>query len=103
MKTRPNCGKCGKGMTPENSTAAPEYFLCDDCAVAVGLMPRRAQQAVAEIPAEASDADKWALRLISMSSLRDFRDGDEWGRWCRSVSGAGLAKDDKKLAWLERE
>lgn len=61
------------------------------------------KQAIAEIPPEAADADKWALRLISMSSSRDFRDGDEWGKWCRSVAGAGLAKDDKKLAWLERE
>ena len=34
-------------MTPANSTAAPEYFLCDDCAVTVGLMPRRSQQAEA--------------------------------------------------------
>lgn len=41
MSDYPNCGKCGKQMTPENSTAAPEYFLCDDCAIAVGLMPRR--------------------------------------------------------------
>lgn len=38
---RPHCGKCGKTMTPENSTAAPEYFLCDGCAVEVGLKPRR--------------------------------------------------------------
>lgn len=61
------------------------------------------KQSIAEIPPEAADADKWALRLISMSSSRDFRDGEEWGKWCRSVAGAGLAKDDKKLAWLERE
>lgn len=27
-------------MTPENSTAAPECFLCDECAVKMGFIPR---------------------------------------------------------------
>lgn len=27
------CGVCSKKMTPQNSTLAPEYFLCDECAV----------------------------------------------------------------------
>src|SRR5215510_6311853 len=46
----------------------------------VGLCPKggsgrwyRGVPARQEIPKEAADADKWALRLISMSSLRDFR------------------------------
>lgn len=36
----PTCGKCRKVMTPENSTACPEYFLCDDCAKEHGFEPR---------------------------------------------------------------
>jgi hypothetical protein len=31
MDQEPQC-KCGKVMTRQNSTIAPEYFLCDDCA-----------------------------------------------------------------------
>lgn len=100
---KPNCGKCGKTMTPQNSTAAPEYFLCDDCAVAVGLMPRRSQQAIAEVPPELADADKWALRLISFSRPEDFGNDHEWAVWCRACAGAGLAKDDKQLERLERK
>lgn len=59
------------------------------------------KQAIAEVPPEAANADKWALRLISMSQRNDFKDDYEWAKWCRSVAGAGLAEDDKKLEWLE--
>jgi hypothetical protein len=31
MDQEPQC-RCGKVMTRQNSTVAPEYFLCDDCA-----------------------------------------------------------------------
>lgn len=32
MNDKPKCGLCGVTMTPENSSSAPEYFLCDVCA-----------------------------------------------------------------------
>ena len=35
----PMCGTCGKTMTPENSTYAPEWFLCDECAVENHIKP----------------------------------------------------------------
>lgn len=38
---RPLCGACKKVMTPANSTAAPEMFLCDDCAKLHGYEPRK--------------------------------------------------------------
>jgi len=69
MSDHPHCGKCGKQMTPENSTAAPEYFLCDDCAVAVGLMPRRPLHTNMKITK--SQWQQWAANFADQE-LNDF-------------------------------
>lgn len=43
---KPTCGACKKTMTPENSTVAPEMFLCDECAKLHGYAPRRSWRSI---------------------------------------------------------
>ena len=83
------------GNAPHGGT--PELFDILKDLVAV-------RQQIAKVPASvvAKDCKSWALRLISMSQRSDFPDDGEWGKWCRSVAGAGLAQDDNRLERLKQ-
>lgn len=62
------------------------------------------RQTIAEVPPGLEWTRLAALRLISMSSEREFPAGeDTWGKWCRSVAGAGLGQDAGRLEWLAKD
>jgi len=75
--TRPTCGNCGKTMTPENSTAAPEYFLCDQCAPAHGFKRTAIPIAVLFYDPEAPEDCEMSVRVEQiavgfLATLTDF-------------------------------
>jgi hypothetical protein len=61
------------------------------------------KQTIAEVPPGLEWCRLSALRLISISDVMNFRDGETWGKWCRSVAGAGLSQDPDRLKWLATE
>jgi hypothetical protein len=61
------------------------------------------RQQTAEIPPGLEWCKISALRLISLSGPEDFDKYATWGKWCRSVAGAGLMQDPDKLAWLAKD
>lgn len=64
---------------------------------------RRVKQTLCEKPPGSEWCKDAAMRLVSMSDVQDFRDGETWGKWCRSVIGAGLMQDAARLEWLAKD
>lgn len=113
---RPTCGNCGKAMTPENSSRAPELFLCDECARCHQFAPQSEQNTQRSmLTAGYGGEDPIALPVqdFPQTEAVDVRDGnwmDKWGA-CRVCDGeiphghserCDIYKMEQRIAVLEK-
>lgn len=103
VATRPICGKCGKPMSPEDSTIHPELFMHDAC-LPTELLLREAQAEapVAGVEQEPENANQILIESESAERLLGFKDHPIIDRALSGFADEVISTLTSRVAELER-